>query len=228
MNYQTTSQKWKLMALFAYSKRYSMISFLDRRWLQCILSREFNSNIQTVLHLWDNIFSFDMNLMIDKSYHYNPTCELLDYISVTMIHKIRNELLNKEVHEVYQRLLNYHMHMPMSMSMIKNVSELVECSLTTRKLIKQKDMESIIALSNTMKKSKKKVSKIEELEGDNVTNIVNIESKSTNTSTTSSVNATHNISILEQIYLKYKNQFSLKDSREFLLIIFKLKFSNSK
>jgi hypothetical protein len=64
------------------------ILFIVRRWIKCLLVREFDTCEAIIL--WDAMFAYDIQYVIEKN-NFIPEIIFLDYICVGMIHRLRNE-----------------------------------------------------------------------------------------------------------------------------------------
>jgi len=78
------------------------------RWLKCLFNREFH--YRDVIIIWDTLLAYDVYEETcmdssDKIEFYN--LNFLDYIAVSMINYIREEILRKDQVECLQRLFKY-------------------------------------------------------------------------------------------------------------------------
>lgn len=221
------------------------VSIFLQRWLRCLLIREFE--FEKIILIWDAILAYDMEKITTK-FNYKPSFVMLDYICTFLIHKSRNEVLNKDLNAIYERYLHSAYN--------GTIPELINSALLVKELLKGKEKQKIMLLSQSIKaksvcssrndsdsnmspfslqpeikvcnKMSTKSSN-EYFDQDNEKELetaldgrisikTNFSSKSDNCFLLNS-----QIKKLEHIYLKYKNYFSLKDSREILLILLQLK-----
>lgn len=107
---------------------------------------------------------------------------------------------------------------------VENIVTIINCAKEMRKLIQEKHIENINNISERIKKHSNRPS-LGSLETKNRDSLNSCSSIGTELSQYSSKahKIKKEIRKLEEIYLKYKDKLNLKDSREMLLIIFKLK-----
>lgn len=215
-----------------------------QRWLKCILIREFHP-ITKVINLWDAILAYDMHQILNL-YNYQPYCVLIDYICIHMMKKIRSELINKDINFIYQKLL-YYPHLADVSNIVKNSIELKEIIKAKEKEnveIISKNMKNKIdnkirktlSLDNIAEDSRNILQKDSDVlhKSEIIENRISLNSIVSNTSVNTFCSEGSNNSRcshiskrdskkLEHIYLKYKNMFTLKDSKDFLKILIKLK-----
>jgi len=181
-----------------------------QRWIKCVFLREISFSNE--VSVWDAIFAYDSRLTIRRM-NYKPYLVLIDHICIALIIKIRNEILFKDATTVYHKCLNY--------PNIFDISSIIQMSLKSIDIIKQIENEKIIELSQKISKNSKKNKNSFQasVSDEQISESTSVLSNST----TSKTAKTQDIIKLEQIYLKYKDVFSLKDSREFLVILHNLK-----
>lgn len=129
--------------------------------------------------------------------------------------------MKKDADGIYECLLNN--------TLKGSITELVEMSIKIKSIIsKASKSDTCSKKSSSSKGSGFSISLVKNMEGQNNKDEARISLNSLNsvkTSNTSLIVDSEQVSKLESIYFKYKNVFSLKDSRDFLVILNKLKFN---
>jgi hypothetical protein len=226
------------------------VSIFLQRWLRCVLIREFKVN--ELIKLWDSIFAYDLNKIKTKlNYLDKASFAFLDYICTYLIHRQRKFILNSDSNNLYHILLNLENNQSIE-DIVKNslnFRDMVK-SFDEQKVRQKSDCIKIRCKNS--KVSNNYFQNLDFLEkDDNRKSLQNYNHKTLdikphhfrNQSVKSFTNLNmfsiaindeevrkikqknfnRDIIKLEHIYLKYKEEFSLKDSREFLLLIVKLK-----
>jgi len=115
------------------------------RWLKCLFNREFH--YRDVIIIWDTILAYDIYEAScmdtsDKIEFYN--LNFLDYIAVSMINFIREEILRKDQVECLQRLFKYPpIESPYTLiKMAMNLKELIYKKLRKNSFKNKKSKEN--------------------------------------------------------------------------------------
>ena len=202
------------------------VTIFLQRWLRCAMIREFDYS--DLLKIWDVTFAMDMEKIITNC-NYKASFVFLDYLSTYMIHKQREYLLNKDIHSIYEILLN--------LKSCQGIEEIIKSALQFKDKLFQISSNSKVCSSTKIINIKNDISlpplilnsNIVELIDTRLTDTKHVQAKYIDASSPrNKIQKIHKeIKRLQHIYLKYKDKFSLKDSKEFLNIIIKLKLINT-
>ena len=103
-SYMIVKEKIKIIdkKLYNHFKNINInCNYFLHRWFRCIFSREFDIN--EVLFLWDKIFLYEFQN--NKKYKYPLV--YIDFICVSMIIRIRNQLIKKDEGDCFTILFHY-------------------------------------------------------------------------------------------------------------------------
>jgi isoleucyl-tRNA synthetase len=194
------------------------VSIFMQRWLKCGFTREFEINI--TVRLWDATLALD-HLILYKQNEDNSRDKIqdiiqgknkyhslimFDYLAVVLLHGARNEILNQDNYSIYQKFLTF--------TNSKSSEYMISAALNFHKFLIDKKIEC-------------RKLKIEEIKNKHDLSCPYLNSYSQTTDikdkSTHSFISYENLSVLEKIYNKYKNRMNLKDSKDFLTTLIKVK-----
>jgi hypothetical protein len=179
-----------------------------QRWLKCGYTREFDLNI--VVPLWDAALALDHIITYEKKEqafkkNINHSLIMFDYLAVVLLHEARKEILNKDNNEIYQKFL--------SVNNSKSSEYLINASLKLHKFLFDKKNE------NNFKEVRNKSDKCCPY----VSSQLQFISLKKEENKLQNLLSYDDVRKLENIYSKYKNIITLKDSKDFRMAINKIK-----
>ena len=127
--------------LYNHFKKIDLDCFVFlQRWLRCIFNREFE--YEQLLILWDTILNYEFENKNKEKYNLI----YIDYISIAMIIRIRDDLKIKDQNECFQILFKY--------PEIKNIKDLIKLSNKVSEAINERlngQNSSVYDILNIMK-----------------------------------------------------------------------------